>query len=222
MGHMTLLGCGKPPASGETFALTYESQALNNTDLTTYTFAGQDIGTASAGRRVLFGIVGRRGGSTASTLSATLAGNAATEVVSTSSTTSGVTHITLFSRDESSGATADIVGTFDSGMLRSALEVATVRGFSGAPDTDANYVAIGTTLAITLTVPTGGAGFVMAFCSTTVSLALSGTGVTENALQTLETGMARSATLSTAGSITVTATAGAAGVMAIVGAAYGP
>jgi len=223
MWRRSLLGAVNRPfvSASEAFDLSWVGQNTSATDASVYTYTAQGIGTASAGRRVLFGVAGRVS-NTPQTVTATLGGNAATSLVSAANPSGNPsTVVNLFYRDEPTGTTADIVATFSTTMLRSVVDVARLAGYSGSPSTDSVY-ASGTSTTITLTVPSGGAGYVFCYASNGVSLSLSGTGVTQNAQQALEFGFSRSAILTTAGSITVTATGGSAGDLCMVGVAYGP
>ena len=81
----------------------------NNVSEDPSTFSGQNIGTASAGRKVVVGVfVNQAGGMGAYEISATLGGSAMTQLLLFRNSANNAMSIAFFSLDVSSGTSADI------------------------------------------------------------------------------------------------------------------
>jgi hypothetical protein len=96
---------------------TFTVSDASNSNLTTYTFSGKSIGPASAGRRVF---VATFASPVASVTSVTIGGIAATEAVT--GTNSG-SICALYYANVPTGATADIVVTFNTTAFYSAIGI---------------------------------------------------------------------------------------------------
>jgi len=100
---------------------------------TTYTFSTVNLGTAAADRYIIVAVASRRASGTPSISSATINGETATVVAPIGSlgnyTAFLIAHVPT-------GATGDIVFTFDSGMLRAEYAAWEVTGLASATPTD--------------------------------------------------------------------------------------
>jgi hypothetical protein len=105
-------------------SLSYRNSYSSASTLTTYTFAACDIGTASAGRRVVVGITGASSGRT--TVSVTIGGVAATKLVEVQNGSS--TTAAIWNAHVPSGTTGDVVVTWSGSQLRCAVHVWDTKG----------------------------------------------------------------------------------------------
>lgn len=203
----------KTAAATEPLAVTYASNANDGTDLTTYTFSSQAIGTASATRKVYVGISARQSGATLSVASLTVAGVPASEVTTKQHAASGaVGFASIWAASVASGSTGDIVVTLSGAAVRCGIVVWAVTGASITPYSTANYGGTGTP---NLNLNTLAGYSVIALTSGTPSTTTTWTGVTEDADFTVEStmyisaGSANSVAAATPRTITPTPAGGA-------------
>ena len=122
---------------------TFLQGAADNSNLTTYTFSSQNLGTADGARLIICGIASRAGGS--STISSvTIGGVSATIVVQiNTSADSGWNSAGIVIAAVPTGTTGDVVITFSAGQARCAIALySTIDTASEtASDTDSNAAA---------------------------------------------------------------------------------
>lgn len=136
--------------------ISYRTQSSDVVDRSTYTFSALDIGTASATRHVVVGVISS--GTSPSVSSVTVAGNSATMVVQVDESN---LRIGLWIVAVSSGTTGDVVVTHSSSMLRCGVIVWAVYDLSSATAT-ATATDIVPTLSQSLTINAGGIGIGLA------------------------------------------------------------
>lgn len=118
-------------ASGVLPTFSYIGQQTSNSDLTTYTFAASDIGTADASRLVVVGVMGSN---SSNIFSSGLIGGVSVSIVAQSRATC------LISASVPTGTTGDIELTFAGGQTRAVIGVWALYNLSSTTpiDTDAN------------------------------------------------------------------------------------
>lgn len=150
------------PSSAVIPTLSYRTNAVDATNLTTYSFASVDIGTAAANRHVIVGVVSRNASAARSVSSATIAGISASivadGVVSNSQAailiaavptgTTGTIDITLSGASERCG-----IAVWAAYGLLSATPVASLNTASGTLDinTSANGIIVAVNLGVSQT-----------------------------------------------------------------------
>lgn len=142
MNILKMLGANFPTPSAPK-VLTYIGYTEDSANLTTYTFTGVSIGTASSDRMVVVSIVGDASASR-SISSVSIAGSAGTSVVARGAVS---TPTAMYRRLVTSGTTATIEVTFSGQMNRAAIYVHTITGLnSNVPEatmsTNTNSAAI--------------------------------------------------------------------------------
>lgn len=172
-----LIGFGA--GGGNPTTCTFLQLARNDSDLTTYTYAAQNFGTADARRYIIAAIGGRA--NVASTLdSVTIGGVTATQIANVTVGTTGIA--ALFAAAVPTGTSGDVVLTFSGGMLRTGCALfSLLSDFDATVPTDAQTDNTLSTndLSVSLSVPVGG---VVIACNHTnaTSTATAWTGVTED------------------------------------------
>lgn len=148
------------PATSNTLSIditqVYQTNAVDASNLTTYTFSSQAFGTAASNRRIVVGVYGRQGGSTLSISSVTIGGVSASAVATQTSDTSH-NLAALYIADVPTGTTGDVVVTWGVAIDRCGIGVWAIYGSGSATASDTDS-ANGTTdpSAVTLTVPAKG------------------------------------------------------------------
>ena len=212
MFNFGVLAAALPAAGGGTLTGAFLQGAGDSTDLTTYTYASQNLGTASSDRVVVVAVSGRQ--SSARTItSVTIGGVSATEIGTRGSSQNP---LGIWMAAVPTGTTGDVVATFSGAMLRSTIILwavtggATLSGASSGTDT------------ATVTGVTG--GFIIAAANTTGSGAtFTWTNATERYDAVQESSLATSgADATTVGSTTITATPTIASTNGIVVVALTP
>ena len=169
-----------PSLAGQV-AITYLQSAFDETDLTTYTFASQNLGTASGDRYIIVGVTARDFGTTAKSISSvTVGGVSATQVVGVQGAGSGTTISALWIAAVPTGTTGNVVVTFSEQFIKCdiALWAATAIN-STATDTATDTVVSGNDLSGAVDVTANGA--VIAIGATDADARTSTwTGVTED------------------------------------------
>jgi hypothetical protein len=111
--------------------ISYTAHAESSTDLTTYTFSSQAIGTAAANRTVIVGM-GYHDASAVSISSVTIGGNTSSaNTIATDASFGSSFH----EYDLTTGTTADIVVTFSGGATRCGIGVWAAYGIGASDDT---------------------------------------------------------------------------------------
>jgi len=210
----------------EPFSVSYRNSYADINDLTTYTFAAADLGTATPSRLVVVGAMAFGGTSDTVVASATINGVAATIVAGANiSVVSGSVVAAVFYAAVPAGATGDIVVTFSGAKVRAAIGVWAVYGSSGAhTDADEFSSASATAFALSaLTVPTDGVGIVFAGTANVATTGFTWTNATERSDAVVELNNRYSgADTLVAGTATITGTVSAALAGAVAGLAFGP
>ncbi len=113
------------------------------TNFTTYTFVGENLGTAASDRQIIVAISSRDSGESAQALaSVTIGGVSATISVQRSNISTDTNVLALVIANVPTGTTGDIVVTFTEGMLRCGIAVYRATGISATPtDTGSSIVA---------------------------------------------------------------------------------
>lgn len=148
------------------------------TDLTTYTFSSQNLGTADASRYIIVGVLSRRAAGTPSISSLTIGGVSAAAVVAQTNTASGSDIAALYIAAVPTGTTGDIVVTFDAAMLRCAVVAYRAVGIASATASDTDS-STATDPTCNLDVPAGGFAIGVA-CTGNAGASFTWTGLTEN------------------------------------------
>ena len=168
MGHMTLLGAGKPPAISSTpFGITKTDNAEDNTGQTTYTWSSRNfaIGPADSTRKIGI-VIGSRGGAATPTVSSvTVNGSiSAAPVVEGRNViaSTSVDLVSIWDAPVPTGTTATISVTFTGAMVRAGCAVFSILGSNGVTPSggavahdDTNNDSTGT-----ITVPVGGGSII--------------------------------------------------------------
>jgi hypothetical protein len=138
---------------------TFLQDAGDASDLTTYTFASQDLGTADAGRYIVAIVHARVASGTLTLSSASIAGVSATIALQeTNSSATAKSVCALVIAAVPTGTTGDVVVTFSTGALRAAIQLYRVLGIDGltasdtATSTDSSPVG-------SMDIPAGGIAF---------------------------------------------------------------
>lgn len=204
---------------------SYRASYTSTSDLTTYTFAASDIGTASADRIVVVGVAATGGTNNTTIASGTIGGISATVGVDARTATLNPQASFMYAAVPS-GTTGSIVITFSAGKLRTSISVWAVYGASTtATDSDTLFDLATTSMSLSaLTVPTNGMGFFMTVHNNITTTGWGWTNATERSDGTMENSTRYSgADTSTAGTNTITATVNTApDELALAGIAFGP
>lgn len=173
--------------AGNVVTITVTDSSEDPTDLTTYTFSTQAIGTASMDRIVIVGAIGRAGATGRTISSVTIGGNAAGSVgaAAAADDTTNSRVAQLFALLVTSGTTADIVVTFNSTMVRAGIVVWAMTGTGGS--TNAHDSATSTASPATTTacsIPTNGGA--VGVCYSTDANGRIWTGLTEDSDNAVE------------------------------------
>lgn len=166
---------GRPLSSvGGGLTLTYLQNATDNANSTTYTFSGQDIGSADTTRRIVVAVA-LRGSGISDLPTCTVGGITATRHA-VSSTASGQ-WLALFSVEVPTGTTADVYVAIAGTASRCGIAMYSVTGATSAlTDTDSRATAG----ALSLDVSAGGVCVAATYGYDTLSYTWSWTGVTEH------------------------------------------
>lgn len=165
-----------------TFA--YETTLASTSDLTTYTFAGADIGTADTARCVIVSALSRKAGAAHTLSSMTIGGVSATIIQNQNNTVTNSDTAALAAAIVPTGATGDIVVTWSTGVLRTQIGIWTAINTDNCTtpsDSDASTAA---DPSVTLTIPAGGVAVGSGLSAAASSATW--TGMTENFDTTLE------------------------------------
>ncbi len=163
--------------------VTYQGSAADTADLTTYTFASQPIGTASASRRVVVAIHTR----TATISTVTIGGVSATLDRDYNLSNN---RVTIASAVVPTGTTASVVVTFTAAGTRCGIGVWSLS--SGSPTGQTATGSGTTTAACTVTTVAGQVVIAATTENGTVGTTVAWTGATERYDQTLETDLGQS------------------------------
>lgn len=113
-------------------SISYRTSNSSTTNTSTYTFSGQDIGTAASSRMVVVAAHSRSSASrTLNTV--TIGGVSATEAIQLQS---GTNQLAIFYASVPTGATGDIVLTYSGTILRAAIGVWAVYDLQSTTPTD--------------------------------------------------------------------------------------
>ena len=117
-------------------AFAHLQTTVDASDLTTYTFSSQNLGTAAPDRHIIVGVAARKGGSATTISSVTVGGVSATIVdqYSNSDSNSNISGIAIASVP--TGTTGDIVVTFGAQMVRAVIAVYRATNLSSATEFD--------------------------------------------------------------------------------------
>jgi len=113
------IGGGGGGGGGGPATLSYRTSTSDGTDASSYTFSAQDIGNASAGRRVIV-CIGWANAAQRAVTSVTIGGTAATQAAQANAATCGAA---IFYAVIASGTTADIVVNLNGTATRCCISV---------------------------------------------------------------------------------------------------
>lgn len=167
--------------AGQFAKQTYRGFSSDDVNRIAYTFAAQDIGNATADRRVIVGVHG--GGLAGDTLSSVTIGGVAATIVVQAQGEDEIAAIAI--ADVPDGATADVVCTFSDTAARAAIGVWSVVGLTSSTPVDTDS-SVSDPASKTLTSVVG--GFCIGVASSTDDITVSWTNLTERYDQSLETG----------------------------------
>jgi hypothetical protein len=131
---------------------TFLQGTVSTADQTTYTFSSQNLGSAAADRYIVVCIQSRRASGTPTVNSVSVGGVSAT-IVNQVGNTGSVAAIAIAAVP--SGTSGDVVVTFDSGMLRCAVELYRVTGIGSAAAHDSG-VSTAAPPSRNMAIPAGG------------------------------------------------------------------
>lgn len=156
-------------------AATFLQAATSASDLTTYTFSGQNLGAADAGRYIVVGVQAR-GTATPLALSSVTVGGVSATIVAQQANSANIAALVIAAVP--TGTTGDIVVTFSVVVLRCAIQAYRVLGIDSATasDTGASTAADPTT---SLDIPAEGVA-IGACMSGGVDMRVTWTGLTED------------------------------------------
>lgn len=209
MGRAGVFGSARVAAVGRSLTGTFLQSASDATDLTTYTFASQNLGTASTDRVIAIAIGGRQS-TPQSVSSVTIAGVTATQAVSITANNP----IAIYYAVVPSGTTGDVVVEFSGGVLRCAIGLWHITGGVGSISTDTGVASIDITGA--------NGGFIVVFSTKTGAGTATWTNATERFDFNLETFAASGADAITVGNATIGVSWGAATDVQSVAVAFAP
>lgn len=134
---------------------SFLTAASDVSNLTTYTFAAQNIGTADSGRHVIVAIQSRGGSGSSAISTVTVGGVSATIVQQQFNNAGGANVAGIAIAAVPTGTTGDIVVTFSTGQSRAAIQAYRAVGLDSAtPNDGSTSTAAAPTYAIH--VPAGG------------------------------------------------------------------
>lgn len=170
--------------------LSFLQAASDTTDVTTYTFSSQNLGTAASDRHIIVAVAARALGATACTISSVTVGGVAATIshqVSNNTTNSNVVGLAIAAVP--SGTTGDIVVTLSRSALR--CRIAAYRATTINPtatDTGTDTTAASSQVSDTIDVPAGGCAVAVTMVAiVTPPTTWTWGGVTEDHDATVET-----------------------------------
>jgi hypothetical protein len=179
------------PGAGP-LVIEYLTAAVNATDLTTYTFSTQSLGTAAADRKIVLGI-STRGSAQRSISSVTIGGVTATVLATQSFGGSTFNRMALYVADVPTGATGDVVVTFSGSVLRCGVGLWKVTGANSAQLAHDVGAVTGDPSSKTLVVPANGGVIAYSFAADgTAPRTVTWTNATERFDAAVEGNMAHS------------------------------
>lgn len=209
-----------PAAAGGPLSGSFLQAVWDASDLTTYTHASQNFGSASADRFIVAVVTGRAGG--ARTISSvTIGGVTATEAIQHADSGNNVG---IYYAAVPSGTSGDVVVVWSAGMVRCGVGLWAVTGglntvydvdYDTASNAGPDYVPD-----VSLTGVDG--GFIVAAVMSSPTPTYSWTNATERYDAAVETGAHSGADATTVGATTITATPTGMQYGAIVGAVFAP
>lgn len=160
--------------------LTYLQSAEDEADLTTYTFASQNLGTASSDRYIIVGASGRDFGTTAKSItSVTVGGVSATEIHQAQGTATGTTVSGLYIAAVPTGTTGDVVVTFSEVFIKSNIALWAATGLDSAYDFASSTTSVSNALTTDVDVLAGGSAVSLS-TSDSNALTMSWAGITKD------------------------------------------
>lgn len=176
------------------FAFTNDSEAAltgaflqdttNTADLTTYTFASQNLGTADTDRCIIVIAISRKAGAAHTLSSASIGGVSATIIQNQNNQVTNSDTAAMFSAIVPTGTTGDIVVTWSTTVLRTAIMAYRVVGVDSCTTPYASAASTASDPSVSLDVPAG--GFAVGGGLSAAATTATWTGLTENADATLE------------------------------------
>lgn len=159
-------------------------QATNDTsDLTTYTFSSQNLGTASSDRHIIVVVESRKAGAATTISSITIGGITADIVLQQSNSDSNSNIAGIAIANVPTGTTGDIVITFGAGMVRCAIQVYSATGLASSTAYDTDFSTASDPVG-SLDIPAG--GFAIAGGVSNSASSATWTNLTEDHDNTLE------------------------------------
>ena len=153
-----LLGQNSGAASA---SISFTASAVSASDLTTYTFASQSLGSAATGRKIIVGVGGSQTSGVAIS-SVTVAGVPATSIATNVAASGAFNRSALYIADVPTGTTGDVVVTFASGVLRAGVGVWAAYNLNSSTATSTG-TSLSNPYSSSLTVNAGGIAVCYAF-----------------------------------------------------------
>ncbi len=146
-------------------SITFLQCTSDTTALTTYTFASQNTGTASASRYTLVGVMGKDGATVYTTSTVTVGGDSATAVLDNGAA-SGNIDASLFILANTAGTSESVVVTFSEAITAATVCLWQVNDIASATAVDTSSATTGnSTAAITLDLDVSAYGIAAGVCA---------------------------------------------------------
>lgn len=164
-------------------ALTYLQSTNSPSDLTTYTFSSQNLGTAASDRYIIVAVGARKSGATTSISSVTVAGITATQVIQQANNVTNTNIAGIYIAAVPTGTTGNVVVTFGAGMVRCAIDTYRATGIN--PTAFDALASIAGNPSVALDIPANGGA--IGFGATAAATSATWTGLTERSDTSVET-----------------------------------
>lgn len=155
---------------------TYLQTTVSTTDTNSYTFSAQNLGAASADRRIIVAIASRKAGATTTITGVSVAGIAAADIKQVTNTVTNTGVVGIATVDVPAGTSGDIVVTFGATMARCVISVYAATGLVSSIPVD-SLTTTGTDPSGVLDIPAG--GFAIGIGNAGASGSVTWTGLTE-------------------------------------------
>lgn len=163
-----------PYRFGSDANIAFVANAADGTDLTTYSFAGQNLGTASADRYIVAAFAHRAGAGTPTGSTVTIGGVGATFLAGVSN---GTGRCELWIALVPTGTTGTISITWSAGVARCVMGAWALTSLQSSTPT-ATYSSIASPMSVSANIAAGGVALAMGFAN--VSATATWAGLNEN------------------------------------------
>lgn len=163
-----------PYMFGSPAAIAFVANAADGTDLTTYSFAGQNLGTASADRYIVAAFAHRAGAGTPTGSSVTIGGVSATFLAGVSN---GTGRCELWIAAVPTGTTGTIAITWSAGVARCVMGAWALTNLQSSTPT-ATYSSTASPMSASANISAGGVALALGFAN--VAATATWAGLTED------------------------------------------